>query len=464
MAARRPTSTAVEKKRVVIVGGGISGLTAAHALATKHGADVTVLEATDRLGGNVRTIRRGDYLIDEGPDSWVSNKPQVTALARALGLGDRLIETTPENRKVYVRTERGLVPMPDGLTLGIPTRILPLVTTPLLSWRGKARAAADLVLPRGFHRAPGEDESLGRYIERRLGREVLENLAGPLLGGLYTGDVASLSLMATFPQLAALEAEGGLIRGALGLARKTPRSAGKPSAFVTLRGGVGELIDALAARLGDAIRMNARVEGIARDGASFVVRAAGDELRADHVIVAGPAHVAAKLISDVSEASEELAAIEYSSAATVFLAYPRSAIAHPLDATGYLVPTKVPGEPLAATWVTSKWPSRAPADRVLMRIFFGPDDVERADDDLVERAKREVARVLSVTTAPELVHVARFRRASPQPRVGHPARVARIKNALENTPGLHLLGSAYEGVGLGDCVRQADAIADRIAQ
>jgi len=453
----------VDRKRVVIVGGGISGLATAHALATKHAArcEVRLFEASDRLGGNVRTVRRGDYLIDEGPDSWVVNKPQVTALARAVGLGDRLIETIPENRKVYVRTARGLVPMPEGLTLGIPTRILPLATTPLLSWRGKARAALDLVLPNGFRRPPGEDEPLGTYIERRLGREVLDRLAGPLLGGLFTGDVESLSLMATFPQLAALEGQGGLIRGALALARKTPKTSGKPSAFVSLRGGVGELVDTLSARLGDVIQRNHPIERIARDGERFLV----DATPADVVVIAGPAHVAARLLREVDEElASELAAIEYSSAATVFLGYPRDAIAHPLDATGYLVPDKAPGVPLAATWVTSKWPYRAPADRVLMRIFFGERDVDRSDDDLVSRATAEVRSVLGVTHTPELVHVARFRLASPQPRVGHPARIARIKKALEKQRGVHILGSAYEGVGLGDCVRQAEAIADRIGQ
>lgn len=460
----------MERKSVVVIGGGISGLTTAHTLATKHGDRFTVrvLEATDRLGGNVRTIRLGDYLIDEGPDSWVNTKPQITALARALGLGDRLIETIPENRKVYVRTERGLVPMPEGLMLGIPTRIVPLATTPLLSWRGKLRAAADLVLPKGFRRAPGDDEPLGTYIERRLGREVLEKLAAPLLGGLYTGDVASLSLMATFPQLAALEEQGGMIRGALALARKAPKTEGKRSAFTTLRGGVGELIDTLAARLSESIQKNARVERLARvrEGDRFVVEHTGGErIVADHVVFAGPAHVAAQLIRGLADdIANELAAIEYTSAATVFLAYARTAIAHPLDATGYLVPTKAPGEPLASTWVSSKWPFRAPSDRALMRIFFGNTDVDRADDDLIHRARNEVTRTLSVSATPELVHVARFRRASPQPRVGHPARVARIKKGLESVRGVHVLGSAYDGVGLGDCVRQAEAIAGRIAE
>jgi protoporphyrinogen/coproporphyrinogen III oxidase len=458
-------------KRVVIVGGGISGLATAHALVTKHrdrGFDVQVLEATDRLGGNIRTFRSEGYLIDEGPDSWVVNKPRVAALARALGLGDRLIETIPANRRVYVRTERGLEPLPEGLMLGIPTRLWPLVTTSLLSFRGKVRAAADLVLPIGFgRRSREEDEPLGEFIDRRLGREVRDNLVGPLLGGLFTGDVDALSLLGTFPQLAALEQRGGLIRGAFAQARRTPKpsSGVRPSGFMSLRGGVGELIDTLAARLGDLIVRNASVEHITREGDRLVVNhSAGPTLSADHVVLAGPAHVAARLLRPVCEAAaDELGDIPYASSCTVFVAYPRSAIMHPLDATGYLVPRKAPGEPLASTWVSSKWPSRAPADRALIRVFFGQADVDRDDDDLIARAHAEVRRTLSVSDDPHFVHVARFRRASPQPRVGHPERLRRLRAALSSVPGVHVVGSAYEGVGLGDCVRQGEEIAAEIA-
>lgn len=452
------------RKRVLIVGGGISGLATAHALL-EHDVSVRLFEASDRLGGNVRTVQRDGYLIDEGPDSWVVSKPHASALARSLGLGDRLIETLEENRRVYMRVERGLVPLPDGLMLGIPTRILPLAMTPLLSLRGKARAALDLVLPMGFGRKLiDDDESLAGFIERRLGREVLDALVGPLLGGLYTGDVAALSLLGTFPQLAALEQKGGLIRGALSMAPK--RTSGpRPSGFVTMRGGVGELVDAVAARLGAVIRKETRVTRIARERDEYVVEHSGGSDRFDHVVLAGPAHVASTLLGSLCDsASQELGAIPYSSSATVFLAYPRSAIAHPLDATGYLVPKKAPGEALASTWVTSKWPSRAPDGKVLVRIFFGATDVDRSDDELVAAARQEMRKTLSVTAAPELSHVARFRRASPQPQVGHPARLQRISAALAEQRGLYALGSAYDGVGLGDCIRQAEFIADRIAK
>ncbi len=450
-------------KRVVVIGGGISGLATAHALLTKHGIDVRLLEASNRLGGNLRTVRREGYLIDEGPDSWVASKPQATALAKALGLGDRLIETIPENRRVFMRTDRGLVPLPEGLMLGIPTRLLPLVTTPLLSLRGKARASLDLLLPKYFRRQTVDgDEPLGAFIERRLGREVLDKLVGPLLGGLFTGDVDDLSLLGTFPQLAALEEKGGLIRGALAMAPKG-KSATRPSGFLTLRGGVGELVDAIAARLGDAARLESRVTEIVREGDGYVVVHSGGRERADHVVLAGPAHVAAELLAATSEsAARELSAIGYSSAATVFVAYRRADVAHPLDATGYLVPDKAPGLPLASTWVTSKWPHRAPEGFVLIRVFFGAADVERSDDDLVAAARTEMRTTLSVTAEPALVHVARFRRASPQPRVGHPEKLRRVAEALPR--GIHALGSAYEGVGIGDCVRQGEFIADRIGR
>lgn len=462
----------MKNKKVVVIGGGISGLATAHALKTQHGIDVTLLEAEQRLGGNVRTINRDGFLIDEGPDSWVANKPHATALCRALGLGDRLIETIPENRRVFVRMDDGrLVPLPDGMMLGIPTRIIPLATTPLLTWRGKMRAALDLVLPVGYgKKGDDEDEPLGDFVERRLGREVLDKLAAPLLGGLFTGDVGTLSLLGSFPQLAQLEKQyGGLIRGALATARKAQAAqkpgAPKPAPFLTLRGGVGELIDTLVSRLGSTIVRGARVEAIERDGEEYVVRhSAGEPIRATHVVIAGPAHLACRLVSPFAEElGRELSEIGYSSAATVFLGYSKKDIAHPLDATGYLVPKKAPGEPLASTWVSSKWPFRAPEGDALMRIFFGEADVDRTDEDLVDRARREVLSTLNVTAEPKLVHIGRFRKASPQPKVGHPARLRRVQAALEKVPRIHVLGSAYDGVGLGDCVRQAETVAGKIA-
>jgi oxygen-dependent protoporphyrinogen oxidase len=446
--------------RVVVVGGGISGLTAAYSLRAR-GADVVLYEAFAKVGGNVRTVEKQGFVIDEGPDSWVVTKPFPTQLAKELGLGDRLIETVPENRKVYVRTAKGLVLLPDGMMLGIPTRLWPLVTTPLISWRGKLRAGLDLVLPI----APAvDDEALGHFVERRLGREVLDNLAGPLLGGLFTGDARTLSLRGTFPQLADLEKEGGLIRGALKQARKRPPSKEKPSAFTTLRGGVGELIAKLAESLGSIVVRETRVQRITKEGDRFRIERDGGVEHADHVILAGPAHSSGKMVESLStELARELGAIPYASSCTVFCAYERHHIDHPLDATGYLVPSRVRDRAMASTWVSSKWPHRAPQGTALMRVFFGAEEVEKTDEELVELARKELRASLKIAADPLVTHIGRFRNASPQPQVGHPAKLARMKSLCESIGGLHIAGSAYDGVGLGDCVRQAQTIAAKIS-
>ncbi|GAC1537223.1 MAG: protoporphyrinogen oxidase [Polyangiales bacterium] len=452
--------------RVVVVGGGISGLALAHALGDR--AQVTVLEASARAGGNVRTELRDGMLLDVAADSWVANKPQATALARALGLGDRLIETVRDNRRVYVVSPRGaLVPLPEGLVLGVPTRLLPFLRSPLLGVAGKARAALDLLLPAGFGRERGDDdESVGRWFERRFGREVVEAIAAPLLGGLYSGDVSQLSLRATFPQLAALEATGSVIRAARAIAPKRVDGAPPPSAFVSLRGGVGTLIDALLDALAERVRLRTKVTGVAWTEDSWTIAIdGGAPLHADHLVVTGTAHGAASLLAPLdAPLADELRAIPYGSAATVFLAWPRADVPHPLDATGYIVTKAQRAAAIASTWISSKWADRAPADRALLRVFFGGDDVERDDDALISLAREELRRRIGVGAAPSFTSVERFRRASPQPQVGHLARVARIDARVATHRGLHLLGSAYHGVGIADCVRQAGALADAILQ
>lgn len=453
--------------RVVIVGGGISGLAAAYELV-KRGVRPIVLEASSRFGGNIRTHARDGFVIEEGPDSWVAQKPQVAVLAKELGLGDDLVETLPENRKTYIRKHGKLVDLPDGLVLGIPTKLAPLVSTPLISWPGKFRAALDLIAPPGFMRkSDGDDESVAEFIERRLGREVLEQIAGPLLGGLFTGNVHDLSLMGTFPQLAALENQGGLVRGALAQARKAPprpADAPKASPFVSLKRGLGTLVDALVARLsdpGDVLRPDQAVVSLERRaGGGFVVHAGGGSHEADHVLLTGPTTGAARLLRGfLDDLVELLDEIPCGSAATAFLGYRRQDVPHALDATGYLIPR---GESevgaMASTFVSSKWPNRAPDGQVLLRVFFGGVHVERDDDDLVERARTELRQTVGVTAEPTLRHVGRFRQSSPQPRVGQPARLRKVEAILAGNPGLHLVGSAYEGVGMGDCVRRAQAV------
>jgi len=461
--------------RVVVVGGGITGLSCAFALK-ERGIDVVVLEGASRIGGNIKTTREKGFVMDHGPDSWVSMKPHATKLAKTLGLGDQLIETIPANRRVYVMNDRGekheLEPLPEGLMLGVPTQIWPMVKTPLLSWRGKIRAAFDLFKPYGYHKQVGEggDESVAQFIERRVGREVLDRIAGPLLGGLFTGNVDDLSLQATFPQLIAMEEKGGLIRGGRAMAPKKKPGAPAGSPFTSLRGGVQGLVDALGERLREVVRLDTKVKRIARlpngdTRGKYAVEIEGRDAEiADHVVLAGPARIAATLVEDLdSKLARDLATIPYGSSAVVFLAFNTSDVPRALDATGYLVPSSLGRAAAACTWVSSKWPGRAPEGQQLIRVFFGARHVDRDDANLVDLAREELRASIGVEVAPLLTHVSRFLEASPQPRVGHPARMKEIRAQLAAIGGLHVAGSAYDGVGMADCIRQAESIAEAIA-
>jgi protoporphyrinogen/coproporphyrinogen III oxidase len=484
-----PSRTA--PRRVVVIGGGITGLTTAHRLlstARQKGAPpfaVTLLEERARLGGNIQTERSGGFVIDGGPDSFVIARPHATALCRELGLGDRLISTTERNRRVLVRHGGVLHPLPEGVVLTIPTRVLPLVKSKLFSWPGKARMGLDLLLRRGS----AADPSIGEFIRRRLGQEALDRLAAPLLGGIYAGDVDGLSLRSTFPQLLEMEQKyGSLIRGALAqrAALAHGRAQGGPPAspFHSLLGGMGELIDALAASIekaGGDLRLGARVEAIGRapsaqngsSGSSSrlavrVATAGGSEsLEADEVVVTTPAYVAADALAELDgELAAELRRIPYVSTATIALGYARADVPHALDAVGLIIARGEPRRALAATFISSKWVGRAPEGTVLLRIFVGghrdPAAVALGDDDLVTLAREELGALLGVRARPITARVFRFERSNPQPVVGHGERVRTLRGIASRHPGLHLAGAAFDGVGIPDCVRQAGDVAARI--
>ena len=471
-------------RRVVIVGGGVTGLTAAYRLlAAGHDASgrklaVTVLEERPRLGGNIVTERRDGFVIDGGPDSFVAVRPQAKALCNDLGLGDRLIPTTERNRRVYVAHRGALEHMPEGLSLGVPTRVWPMVKTPLVSWAGKARMALDLVLPKG--RTDG-DESIGHFVRRRLGSEAVTQLAEPILGGIYVGNVDALSLRATFPQLLEQEQRhGSLIRGAIAqmTARGQLPGARPPSAFFSLLGGMGELIDTLARKIGAAggtIRVGAPVAAIARgpEGAQsprFLVQIAGDTaetLEADDVISCVPAYAAADALDTLDRPlSALLRQTPYISSAVVVVAYRRADMPHALDATGLVVPKSEKRRVLAATFISSKWAGRAPSDAVLLRVFVGgyrdPGALMESDEALVTLAREELASLLGVRVKPMLARVFRYERANAQPSIGHGGRVKRARALAEAHPGLQLAGAAFDGVGIPDCVRQANDAAAHI--
>lgn len=461
-------------QRVVVVGGGLSGLTVARTLlhrAAPGSVTVTVLEATARLGGNLVTERHGDLQIDGGPDGWVAAKPEAAALCRALGLGEDLIETVAHNRRVYVAHRGRLEPVPEGVVLGVPTRLGPALRSPLLSLRGKARLALDLVLPPSP--PPPRDVSLGDLVGRRLGREVVEALTEPLLAGVYAGDAWTLSARQTFPQLLAMAArDPSLLRAAALAAPQRHPGAAPPSAFVSLRRGTGSLIDALAAALPDGVVHTATPARALRRRPTdadtrWTVDTDAGPLDADHVVLGLPTHAAGRLVAGVdARAAAALSAIPYGSAATVFFAFPRDAVPHRLDATGFVVPHREGMEILASTWVTSKWPGRAPDDTVLLRVFVGgtahADHMGRSDDDLVALARRNLSRLLPISAAPSFTRVYRFHQTSPQPTVGHASRVAAIAEAMAPHAGLYPIGSAYQGVGISDVVRLAESTAARI--
>jgi protoporphyrinogen/coproporphyrinogen III oxidase len=461
--------------RIVAVGGGIAGLAAAHRLVElardeRRPLDLVLLEGTGRLGGTIRTERSEGFLLEAGADSFISEKPWALALAERVGLGSRLRRTDDRFRRTYVVRQGRLRPLPEGFLLLAPTRAWPVLASGVFSWRGKLRLGLDLVLPR---RSGAADESLGSFVRRRLGREALERVAQPLVGGIYTADPDRLSLAATMPRFLALEREHrSLILGLRRTARagETAGASGaRWSLFVTLAGGMEELVAALAARLpAGAVRLGSPVGGIvpAPDGWRVHPRD-GAPLHADGVVLAGPAPAMAALVSAVDPGlASQLGGIVYASSATVALAYPRAAVRHPLDGFGFVVPRVEGRAILACTFSSVKYPGRAPDGAVLLRVFVGgalqADLLARADEDLIRLAHDDVATLLGITGDPVLARVWRHPGAMPQYEVGHLDRVAAIESRLEAFPSLALAGAAYRGVGIADCVRSGEAAAERL--
>ena len=462
--------------RVVVCGGGVTGLTAAYRVAKARGtgAGITVFEASERFGGSLVTVRRDGLVFDGGADAFVAAKPQAVELCRELGLGERLQETRPESRNVYFLRRGRLVRLPEGLVLAVPTRFLPLIESPLFSLLGVARMGLDLVLPR---RSSSDDESIGSFLGRRLGAEAVEILGEPLLAGIFSGDPNRLSMAATFPQLVELERKHrSLVLGALAARAKAPRPkpARPPSAFLGLQGGMGELIEALQAKLrelGCELVTQAPTERVERGERGLRVtigRAGGAEVvEAERVLLSmGAGGIARAIDGLVPEAARELRKVPHVSTASLLLAYERRAVAHPLDASGVLIPRSERRECSAITFMSTKWAQRAPDDVALLRVFFGgharPEVRFMTDGDLVQLAKAELAAVLGITGEPIAVEVFRWNDCRPQPVVGHNDRVKRVRELLGKQPGLFVAGSAFDGVGIADCIRQATEVAKQL--
>lgn len=474
------------RRVVVVIGGGISGLAAAHRLSelqTKGGGtstEILLLEASNRAGGTVRTFRREGFLLEGGPDSFISEKPAALQLAKRLGIGGRVVETSEEHRRSFVVRGGRLRPTPEGFQLLAPSRFLPFLTTDIFTWRGKARMALDLVLPRRAKANGQTDESLAAFVLRRFGREALERMAQPMVGGIYTADPETLSLRATMPRFLDMEREHrSLILAMWKSARKSEAakkiqggtSGARYSLFLSFDEGIQVLTDALAARLPQgALRLDIKVESIAfqPEAQRWLLKTSdGEAINADAVCIALPAYAAARLLRDVDASlADELDGIPYASTATVNLAYRRADIPHALDGFGFVVPFVERRATLACTFSSIKFAGRAPDGHALLRAFVGgalqPEMFELDEERMADAVRHDLQDLLGITAPPLFAHVEKWPRSMAQYHLGHIERIARLRSHLEHFPTLALCGNAYDGAGLPDCVRGGESSAERL--
>ncbi len=449
---------------IVVVGGGISGLAAAYEIqqSAGEGVELHLFEAADRLGGKLQTEQQDGFILELGPDAFLSTKPAAVQLCRELGLEDELIGTHPELRAVYILTGGELHPLPDGMLMMAPASVRGLLQTPLLSWRGKLRAALEPLIRPTSGRS---EESQRHFMSRRFGSELYEQVLEPLMSGIYAGDGSRLSVQATFPMLPAAESQHGSVAlgaRALRAQREQFKSVGARvprSLFLAPKDGFSALVRALTDRLGGTeVHTGSRVLAIERDGAGYRIHAeGGGPYSASAVVLATPSFAAASALRGLDvELASALEAIEYASTVTVNLAYRQRDLTRPLDGHGYLVP-RAEGRPaLGCTWTSTKFAHRAPSDRALVRLFFGrageEDWTETSDADLLHEARAELSATMGPVGDPLLGQIQRWPRSMPQYNVGHLKRVANIEALVNKHTGLALAGAAYHGVGIPDCI------------
>jgi protoporphyrinogen/coproporphyrinogen III oxidase len=469
--------------RVVVAGGGISGLAFAHRILeesrrTNFPVELVLLEASNRLGGVIETVERDGFILEGGPDSFISEKPWALALCQRLGLEPRLVATEKTNRRSFIALRGKLHPVPDGFYLMAPTRLWPLVTTRIFSWSGKARILADLFLPKMQKESENQDESLASFVRRRLGQELLERVAQPMVGGIYTADPEELSLRASMPRFLEMERQHrSVILAMLRQRRKLrqPQShqpAGpRYSLFVSLNKGMREIVDALRTKLpAESIRLHSRLTGVRFDRPSrqWFLRTNGSaEFQADALCLALAAYQSASLMESLdATVAERLRSIRYASTATVNLAYRMKDIPSVLEGFGFVVPAIEKREILACTFSHMKFAARAPQGFALLRAFVGgalqPKAFEYGDADIIRIVRQNLRDLLGIQRSPLFTQVERHPLAMAQYRVGHLTLIDQIDTSLQPFPTLQLAGNAYAGVGIPDCVHRGEQCADRL--
>jgi len=450
-------------KRIAIIGGGISGLSAAYALeqAQRTGVplEYTLYEASPRLGGVLVTDRVDGCLVEAGPDSFITEKPWAADLCRKIGLGDQLIGSNDRDRKTYILINGRLVVMPDGLMFMVPTKILPTVFSPLFSLRTKMRMAAEWFHPP--HRA-SQDETVAEMVERHYGPEMVDRLADPLLSGVYGGEAAQLSVRAVLARFAEMEAKHGSLGRAMLAARKKMADAAKkpaPPLFTSLRDGMQQMVDALVSQLdARALQKSAPVQSVIAQDGGWTVSAGYESDHFDALIIATPATAAANLLRMTDEKlATELSEIRYSSSVTVTLGYDENVRRSLPPGFGFLVPRSEGRRMLAATFVHNKFPHRAPENRALVRCFLGGARDEQildlGDAEILCIVRAELKQIIKLEAEPLFTRVYKWKAAMAQYRVGHLERMQRIETLRRSLPGLALAGNAINGIGVPDCVR-----------
>lgn len=461
-------------KRVAIIGGGIAGLSTAYYLekARRDGAAIEWLlfEKSNRLGGVIQTERRDGYILEAGPDSFLSVKIDGASLCRDLGIAERLIASNDAERKTYILVRGRLVPIPDGLQFMVPTRVLPMVATPLFSWGTKLRMLGELFASTPDKNA-NQDESVADFVRRHFGREMVERVAEPLLAGVYGGNAVALSIRAVLPRFVEMEREhGSLVRATLSSMRRSQAqaksktngaSAGPQPLFTSLKTGLQEMVDALVAALpASSIRLRQPAGSLRRSGNQWLI----NDAEFDVVVLAVPAPASAELLQPFQpKLAELLSRIQYTSSAAVALAYDQAALP---PGHGFLVPASEDRKMLACTFVHKKFPYRAPAGSALLRCFVSsarvPDLLSYTDDALSEIVQKELRDILHLTATPRFVQVFRWPLALPQYETGHLDRVAQMEEWLRELTGISIIGNSFHGIGVPDCIRSGRMAAEKI--
>jgi oxygen-dependent protoporphyrinogen oxidase len=442
--------------KVLIVGGGISGLSAAYYL-NKAGVRPTLVEKASHLGGVIRTSVQQGCVLEAGPDSFLAAKPEALDLIREVGLADQVIGSNDHLRITYILKHGKLVPLPDGLMMMVPTKILPLVRTRLLSWDTKIRMGLEFL--RRPPKAPLADRSVYDFLLDHYGQESIDYLAEPLLAGVYGGDPREMSVNSVLGRFVEIETKyGSLTRGVLAAPR--PNGSGSGSLFRTLKNGLGQLVDKLK---DSADVLHGAVESLDRNGSGFRARVNGNFIEADIVVLATPTGDAARLLQPSNgNLAELLQSVPYTSSVTLSLGYRKDTFDHPLKGFGFLVPKRERKLLAACTWVGNKFSYRVPDDMVLLRCFMGGDALNESDESLVEAAQRELRSIMGLQAAPVFHSIARWPNAMAQYTVGHSERLKQIESMVKEIPGLHLAGNGYRGIGLPDCIKAGKEAATRI--